>query len=137
MNTPSAALLRLSDTDQIVADPDLDVRGLPVITRDGDEIGKVTDLLVDPDERKVRMLRLEHGGFLGIGATPSYVPVEAVHDVTEESVMIDQSRDRVAGSPRYDPEFADQNEYYTNVYDYYGYAPYWVPGTIRPPGRLQ
>jgi sporulation protein YlmC with PRC-barrel domain len=133
MNDSAPVLVRLADTDQIVADPDLDVRGRTVVTPDGEEIGKVADLLIDPNEGKVRMLRLEHGGVLGIGATSSFVPVEAIEQVTENAVRIDESRDRVAGSPRYDPELADQNEYYTDVYGYYGYAPYWGSRILPPP----
>ncbi|WP_239127690.1 PRC-barrel domain-containing protein [Asanoa siamensis] len=125
--------MRLSDTGRTVADPREDVRGKHVKDSDGTDIGTVADLLVDADEGRVRFLRVEHGGILGFGATPSFVPVEAVTAVLDEAVLIDQSSDRVAGAPRYDPELTDQADYYGDVYGYYGYPPFWVPGYVHPP----
>src|SRR5687768_3954769 len=69
-------LIRLRDSDHILADPTEDIRGLQVQDRDGQEIGKVEDLLVDSEEHKVRFLRVDHGGLLGIGTTPSFIPVD-------------------------------------------------------------
>lgn len=63
-----STLHMLGDTDLTVADPRADVRGRNVVDAEGEDIGKVDDLLVDDSEAKVRMLRVEHGGFLGIGA---------------------------------------------------------------------
>jgi sporulation protein YlmC with PRC-barrel domain len=105
---------------------DQDIRGRTVLDRDGNEIGKVDDLLIDTDENRVRMLRIEHGGVLGIGATPLFVPAEAVQQLTEDEVHIDQSRADVADAPQYDPELVDQESFYSDVYDYYGYLPYWT-----------
>ncbi|MEU4214208.1 PRC-barrel domain-containing protein [Actinoplanes sp. NPDC026623] len=125
-------LVRLGDTDQTLADPHLDIRGRTVRDREGGEIGKVDDLLVDALERKVRMLLVEHGGILGIGATPFFVPVEAVTRVTEDEVHVDRLGKEVVESPRYDPELVDQEPYLADVYGYYGYMPYWTSGQAAP-----
>jgi sporulation protein YlmC with PRC-barrel domain len=53
-------LTRLSDmTDYEVADRDPDVRGWKVFSAEGVKFGKVEDLIVDPDEMKVRYLDVE------------------------------------------------------------------------------
>ena len=131
MNDRSGArLTRLGDSGQMLSDPAEDVRGSRVIDQDGEEIGKIDDLLVDEEEGKVRMLRIEEGGFLGIGATPSFLPVDAITSVTDGEVHVDQTRSRVADAPRYDPDLTDQADYYSTLYDYYGYPPYWGPGYI-------
>lgn len=88
----SGTLLRLSDSDQAVADPAQDVRGRTVSDCDGNQIGKVDDLLIDPVRKKVRLLRVEHGGLFGVGATPLFVPVETVERVTDDEVGVDRSR---------------------------------------------
>jgi hypothetical protein len=44
----------------------------------GEDLGKVDDLLVDAGEGKVRFIRVESGGVLGTGATPSFI-AEAPH----------------------------------------------------------
>jgi sporulation protein YlmC with PRC-barrel domain len=125
-------MMRLSDSDQVLADPGQDVRGRKVLDRDGDEIGKVDDLLIDTEQKKVRMLRIEHGGLFGIGATPLFMPVEAVERVTDDEVRVDRSRAQVAGAPQYDPDLIDGDKYFTDLYGYYGYLPYWAPGHVAP-----
>ncbi|MFG1928857.1 PRC-barrel domain-containing protein [Cryptosporangium sp. NPDC048952] len=91
--------------------------------RDGEKIGKVDDLLVDADERRVRFLRVESGGILGFGATPSFVPAEAVTRI-DEDVHVDQSGKAVADAPAYDPELTDDIGCCSNLY---GYSPFWGP----------
>jgi sporulation protein YlmC with PRC-barrel domain len=134
MQTQSGALMRLGDSDQMLADPAQDIRGYKVIDRDGKEIGKVDDLLVDNEQQRVRMLRVEHGGLLGIGATPLFLPVDTVEHVEDDKVVIGRSQVQVVGAPEYDPELVDRDERMAELYGYYGYAPYWAPG-YSPPAR--
>jgi hypothetical protein len=139
MTTP--VLERLGDTDWIVADPADDIRDRPVRDRDGDRIGTVEELLVDRAEREVRFLVVEHGGFLGIGATASFIPVEAVSGIDDAGVQVDLSGRQVAEAPRYNPAVTDEPDLYERLYGYYGYAPYWLPGTgpagAGMPGRFR
>lgn len=131
-NDGDAVLIRLSDTGQTVADPEEDIRGRNVKDKDGDDIGKVDDLLVDEREHKVRFLRVEHGGILGFGTTPSFIPVDAISRITDEDVYIRQSGQQVAQAPRYDPELISAGDHYRDLYGYYGYPPYWTPGYMYP-----
>ena len=126
MTTHPAILVRLTDSNRTLADVDQDIRGRTVVDRDGNEIGKVEDLLIDTEENQVRMLRVEHGGLFGIGATPLFVPVQTVQQVTQDEVRIDQSRTDVADAPQYNPDLVEQEKFYSDVYRYYGYVPYWT-----------
>ncbi|HWG98936.1 MAG TPA: PRC-barrel domain-containing protein [Pilimelia sp.] len=128
----TATLVKLSDSDKMLADPAADIRGRVVRDRDGEEVGKVDDLLIDPEEGKVRLLRVAHGGVLGFGATPSFIPVEAVVRITDDAVHINESRSRVSEAPGYDPELVEESEFYDSLYGYYGYAPFWGPGYVYP-----
>jgi sporulation protein YlmC with PRC-barrel domain len=128
----TAKLARLSDTDQTVSKREDDIRGLHVKDRDGTDIGKVDDLLIDPGEERVRFLVVASGGFLGMGAEKSFIPVDAITYVTADEVHIDQQREDVAGAPRYDPELVEDRGFYQDVYSYYGFAPYWAPGYAYP-----
>jgi len=133
MTTPSlSALSKLSETGRTVATGDEDVRGRKVLDRDGEDVGRVDDLLIDDDEQKVRFLLVAHGGFLGIGDTKSYIPVDAVTRITEDEVHIDQAREHVAGAPKYDPDVVVEPDYYSGIYGYYGYMPFWGPGYLYP-----
>lgn len=129
----TARLVRLSDSGQTVADPAEDVRGRKVYDTRGDELGEIDDLLVDTTDRKVRFLQVQHGGILGFGATASFMPVEAVARITEDAVHVNESRERVSGAPRYDPDLTDEPSYFETVYGYYGYPPFWGPGYFPPP----
>ena len=123
-------LVRLSDTDQTVATGDEDVRGRDVKDRVGEDIGKIDDLLIDESENKVRFLVVASGGFLGIGADKSFIPIDVITGITADAVTIDQIREHVAGAPTYDPDLVDDTSYYEGVYGYYGYAPFWGAGYI-------
>ncbi|WP_409473634.1 hypothetical protein [Streptomyces sp. HC307] len=70
---------------------------------------------------------------LGIDEKKSYIPVDAVADVTEDRVRIDRTREQVAEAPEYDPELVDRSESYDRVYQPYGYAPFWGTGYVYPP----
>lgn len=127
-----ATLIKLSDTDQAIANTDDDVRGRKVKDQDGNDVGKVHDLLIDDQERKVRFLLVEHGGFLGLGETTSFIPVDAITRIIADDVCINHSSDHIAGAPRYDPSLIDDPAYHGRIYDYYGYPPYWGAGYLYP-----
>lgn len=127
-----ASLVRLSETGRTVSDPKTDVRGRRVLDREGEQVGTVDDLLVDQGELRVRFLRVEHGGILGIGAQHYLVPVDAVSKITEDAVHIDRERERLTDVPGYDPEVAEDPAYYGGLYGWWGYPAYWAPGYAYP-----
>lgn len=118
-------LVRLSDVGETVVDKSDDVRGRKVIDKNGDELGKIDALLVDDRERKVRFLEVASGGFLGLGEHKSLIPIDAITQITEHQVHIDQEKGHVAGAPHYEPELGDTLPAYADIYGYYGYLPYW------------
>lgn len=128
----TSALIALGTQGQTVADPAEDIRGRKVHDKDGTDIGKVTDLLIDTQHRKVRFLKVDHGGFLGLGAKASFIPVDAISKVSADVVTIHQSGEHVAAAPGYDPELQDEKGYYGDLSGYYGYQPYWGMGYLYP-----
>lgn len=78
----------------------------------------VGDLLVDDQEIKVRFLLVEHGGFLGFGETKSWISVDAVRKITKDDVLIDQSGERVAAAPGYDPDLVDDRPQQASLYSH-------------------
>lgn len=127
---PAPALLKLSETDLTVDDPAQDVRGRMVVDRAGERIGAVADLYVDERERRVRFLQVAAGGFLGLGERHFLLPVGTVTRVASDCVEVDQSRDRIAGAPAYDPAVSPQPDYFAGIYNWYGEAPFWTPITV-------
>ncbi|MET3808461.1 sporulation protein YlmC with PRC-barrel domain [Nakamurella sp. UYEF19] len=124
----STTLYTLGDRGQTIDGSANDVRGRQVKDSNGDGIGNVVDLLVDDQENKVRFMVVEHGGFLGFGETQSLIPVDAVTKTTKDEVFIDQSRERVAAAPGYDPGLLEARTYHASIYRHYGFTPYWGLG---------
>ena len=132
MNTDTSTLLKLGEVDETVARADEDIRGRDVKDRNGDDLGKVKDLLVDQSENRVRFLEVASGGFLGIGQDTSLIPVDAIVSITEDEVQIDQTREHVAGAPVYDPQLVVQKDDYGPFLNYYGYGSWWGAGYRYP-----
>jgi uncharacterized protein YrrD len=120
-----ATLRKLQDSDQTVADQENDIRGRHVVDKDHQRLGKIDALLVDEKDNKVRFLEVASGGFLGLGESKSFIPVDAITKITKDEVHINQSAEHIAGAPIYDPKLAEQNHFYENTYGYYGMTPFW------------
>lgn len=131
----TTTLVRLKDSDRMV-EPKDDIRGISVVDRDGEEIGTVDTLVIDEQANRVRFLEVGSGGFLGIGEEKRLIPVDAVVRVDRGTVQVDTSRENVRGGPGYDPELVEYDEeYYGNLYGYYGFSPFWAPGYVYPHPR--
>jgi len=130
-----STLRRLQDTDEVVAEDDEDVRGRKVLDNVGFTVGTVDDLMIDDAQNKVRFLRVECGGFLGLGATHVMIPIEAIASITGDAVTIDRGAEHLQGASRYDPLLLrDQDErYWGDVSGYYGFAPFWGREYTHPP----
>ena len=68
------------------------VKGLPVITMaEGKQVGKIDDLVIDPERKAVAWLRLRSGGM--IGGERLWVSTAAVHGVGEGAITINAEAD--------------------------------------------
>lgn len=129
---PQATLVRLGDTELVPASDTEDIRGRPVVDRDGEDIGDVDELLIDERDKRVRLIEVGSGGFLGIGETKRLIPVEAVTSI-DDKVHVDTSRDQVSGSPEYDPKLEHAADYFGSLYGHYGYTPFSPAAAYAPP----
>jgi hypothetical protein len=131
-------LRRLGDAEMTISSSDEDIRGRTVRDKDDQVVGKIDGLLVDDVEQKVRFMEVATGGFLGLGASKSLIPIEAITRITADEVHISHTREHVAGAPPYDPQLALERDtdYWSGLHPYYGLgvttAP-WV--TSWPTGR--
>ena len=115
------ALIKLRDSDR---PRDVTAKALldgDVYDRDGKKIGTVKYLYVDTEDEDVRFLDVGSGGFLGLGEKHFMVPMEAVTDTSGGGVTIEESREKVEGSPKLETKGVPEDAYQQEVYDYYGY----------------
>ena len=132
MTEVTSKLLSVQDAGLTIENPAEDIRGRDVVDAAGEKIGHVNDLLIDDSEHKVRLMEIGHGGILGIGESKVLVPIDAIDRIDEEVVHVNQTRERIAGAPRYDPELVEERDYYGSLYGYYGVGPYWGSGYAYP-----
>ncbi|WP_306210320.1 PRC-barrel domain-containing protein [Actinoplanes sp. RD1] len=113
-------MVKLSEAGRPAADHRRDIRGRRVTDSAGRPLGSVEDLVLEETGgARYRLLRVEHGGVMGFGATPSLIPFEAAR-VTPAEVRIARPAAQVADAPLYDP--ADPG-FWDELYAYYGCAP--------------
>jgi sporulation protein YlmC with PRC-barrel domain len=116
----NAILIRLSDTDFDIPDQD-DARGRTVIDQHGNDMGDVNDLIIDPQQGRVRFLLVTSGGFLGIGSRMMLIPIDAISRVTNKVVAIDQQSPRGFRSSVYNPRLIDRGSERDDYGDYESY----------------
>jgi sporulation protein YlmC with PRC-barrel domain len=136
-DTMNYELEKLSETGLTLADAAQDIRERKVIDASGEDIGHVGALFIDRAERKVRMLEIRAGGFLGLGDRHFLLPVEAITSIAKGEVHLSQTRDRIIHSPAYDPalEAAPTRQSWGPYYGYYGMWPNFGSDLCTPPSR--
>ena len=95
----------------------------------GEDLGKLEEIMFDLEEGKVAYAVLSFGGFLGVGDKLFAIPWEALSvDTENEEIVLDVQKDVLQNAPGFDkdkwPETTDR-EWLVEVYSYYGYDPYW------------
>jgi len=103
--------------------------GDAVVNMDGEKLGKIEDLVIDPLSGHIDYAVLSFGGFLGMGDKLFAVPIEAMKMSPEERrFILDVDKERLKQAPGFNkdnwPEPSDR-AFGTKVYKYYGYTPRW------------
>ena len=106
--------------------------GADVRNNEGDFLGRITDLMVDPQNGRIAFAVLSHGGVLGIPMRFVAVPFSALTPGTprheKNAYLLDVSKEKMASAPSFNrdqwPDVANR-EWGAEVYKYYGNAPYW------------
>ncbi|MFY9551868.1 MAG: PRC-barrel domain-containing protein [Thermoanaerobaculia bacterium] len=103
--------------------------GDKVVNRRGEDLGKIEDLMVEPEQGRVSYAVLSFGGFLGMGDKLFAIPMQAMKLSREEKKLIlDIDKEKLKNAPGFDknhwPDFNDRS-YGSKLYSYYGYTPHW------------
>jgi sporulation protein YlmC with PRC-barrel domain len=100
-----------------------------VKNKEGDYLGRITDLMIDPQEGGMAIVVLSHGGVLGIPMSFDAVPFHALTFSEENHVyLLDVSKQKMTAAPSFPrdqwPDVANR-EWQTGIYRYYGENPQW------------
>ena len=126
--TLTRELERLTHSGVQIADPAADLRDREVLDRDGQHVGTVTDILVEPGSGTPRLLEVESGGgVFGIGRKSRLIPMEVVTGGDPRTVYVERGRDQILSTDPYQPSDGDEEEaQYEAAYAAYDVPPYWT-----------
>lgn len=88
------------------------LNGTDVKNAQGEDLGKVEDLMIDVATGVVEYAVLSFGGFLGIGTKLFAVPLQALRvNTKDENLILDETEERLKNAPGFEkdnwPDHAD------------------------------
>lgn len=94
------------------------------------DLGKISELVVDPDSGRVAYAVVQMGGFLGIGDAHVPVPWALFQPATNtDGYVLNVPKERLANAPRFSGSnrpAMDDRQWAMAVHTYYGVPPYWM-----------
>lgn len=102
--------------------------GRAVIGKKGQEIGNISDIMIDTRTGQVAYALVSSGGILGMGTSQYIVPWNALHTNSQtDQISLDMSKDQLKDAPK--GQTVASKEQALKIFQFYGVAPYWEEGT--------
>jgi hypothetical protein len=116
-----------------------DLERIKLFGAQGENVGEIDDVMIDPASGRVAYAVVEVGGFLGLGQHKVPVPWAAfAANPNGEGLVLNVPKERLKGAPQFSgdrPGMADR-QWAMAVHTYYGVAPYWMQdATALPPAE--
>ena len=106
-----------------------DVIGDRVRNMDGEDVGKIEDLVIDPEEGRIAYAVLSFGGVLGMGDKYFAIPWHSLRPGSDEKeFMVDIDKDRLKNAPGFDKDHwprPNDRKWLGEVYGFYNEKKYW------------
>jgi sporulation protein YlmC with PRC-barrel domain len=103
------------------------IKGYSIVASDG-RLGEVNDLLFDDDTWKIRWLVVDTGKWLSGRKVLLPPSILGRIDPEEREFSVKVTMQQVKDSPGIDTDRPVSRQMETNIYDYYGWSPYWGNG---------
>lgn len=103
----------------------------------GETLGDIKELMIDLQDGRIAYAVLSFGGILGLGDKLFAIPWEALTLDTDRKVFVlNVDKETLEQAPGFDKDNWPDNAMYeagwlNDVYDYYGYSPYWTADRQR------
>lgn len=105
------------------------ITGTDVINHNGEDIGKIEEVMIDTRMGHIAYVVLSFGGIMGLGNKLFAIPWGAfmIHSENEKFVL-NVAKEKLEEADGFDkddwPDMADL-KWRAGIYDYYGSKPYW------------
>ncbi len=100
------------------------LNGTKIVNLDGEDLGKLEELMLHLDSGEVAYAVVSFGGFLGMGEKHFAVPWEALTvDTDEHRIVLDVDRKKLENAPGFDKDAwptTAETGWMTDVYRHYG-----------------
>ncbi len=131
MTTATATRMNVLSTSTLMGDK--------VVNPQGEHLGEIKELMIDPQTGHVGYAVLSFGGFLGMGDKLFAVPFRALELKAErKEFVLDVPKDKLKTAPGFNknewPKSADR-QWGTEIHTFYGVAPYWEATSARTTDR--
>ncbi|MDW7732546.1 MAG: PRC-barrel domain-containing protein [Methanolobus sp.] len=116
------------------------VEGDHVENVEGEDLGKIEEIMIDLDEGAVAYAVLSFGGFLGIKDKLFAIPWKALSkNPDSHNFVLNVDKETLEKAPGFNKDAwpgtyeKDVKKFVSEISDYYGYEPYWMhnPGKFN------
>ncbi len=95
----------------------------------GENLGKIEEVMLDVDDGRVSYAVLSFGGVMGVGNKLFAIPWQSLQlDADDHKFVLNVSKEQLNDAPGFDkdnwPNMANR-QFQSEVYSYYGVDPYW------------
>lgn len=107
------------------------LEGNDVVNAAGEDLGSIEEIMLDVRNGRIAYAVLSFGGFLGIGDKLFAIPWDALTlDTERKRFVLNMDRETLENAPGFDKDNwpqtpSEDDTWLVEVYDYYGYEPYW------------
>jgi PRC-barrel domain protein len=95
----------------------------------GEDLGKIEEIMIDMEVGRVAYAILSFGGFLGLGNKWVPVPWDALALQPDEKVLVlSIEKEKIQKAPNFEPSTLPDlanRQWGAVIHTYYGYPPYW------------
>ena len=110
------------------------IKGDKIVNGEGEDLGKIEELMIDLQSGMIGYAILSFGGFMGLGDKLFAIPWQALSlRVHEHAFAINVSNETFDKAEGFDKDnWPLTREELSKTYSYYGYQPYWQTGKTAP-----
>ena len=103
-----------------------EILGTQVRDSQGEEVGKIDDLVFDAEGR-ISFAIIGYGGFLGMGQNLVAVPVNSLSNAEEpRHFVLDATKEKIQSAPLFSRKTLDEPGWAEDIYRYFGQQPSWT-----------
>lgn len=109
-----------------------DLQDFKVMDAQGEEIGQISQVLIDVQSGRVGYAIIGEGGILGVGEDQYIVPFAALQPgQEEESLRVSMQKDQLRAAPEGDVQETLTRQMEQEIHQFYGVSPYWEESGIQ------